>query len=194
MKINIECSEKELYLINKALDFYLRVGAGQFKEIVDHPTFQKFAEDYCRPKRDPQIGDRTNQGEILEIKSKRALINGSIKDGKWSKVPEWKDIKDVKLSTNYDLYHELRRKFEENLCAARDTFTNENLGTRGNWGIFNDNLDNSCVIAFHLYQQIRHELWKSKEEKVNYTVDAYPADACNIKGIDIPNFKIDIKC
>lgn len=193
MKVQIECSENELNLINKALDFYSRVGTGQFREIVDHPTFQRFAEDYCRPKRDPQVGDNTPQGEILKIKENRVLINGSIKDEKWSKIPEWKDIKDVKLSTNYNLYHTLRNIFEKDLCRARDIFTNENLDTKGNWGIYNDKVDNSCVLAFHLHQQIRHELWKVRNEKSNVTVDSFPADACQIKGLPIPDFDVKVK-
>lgn len=36
MKFN----QKELHVIKKALDFYMRVGIGQMTVIKDHPTFQ----------------------------------------------------------------------------------------------------------------------------------------------------------
>ena len=34
-------TEKQLQLIQKSLDFYSRVGIGQFEEIKKHPTFEK---------------------------------------------------------------------------------------------------------------------------------------------------------
>ena len=34
-------TEKQLQLIQKSLDFYSRVGIGQFEEIKNHPTFEK---------------------------------------------------------------------------------------------------------------------------------------------------------
>ena len=34
-------TEEQLRLIQTALDFYSRIGIGQFQEIKDHPTFQK---------------------------------------------------------------------------------------------------------------------------------------------------------
>ena len=34
-------TEKQLQLIQKSLDFYSRVGIGQFDAIKDHPTFEK---------------------------------------------------------------------------------------------------------------------------------------------------------
>lgn len=37
----LKVSEDQLRLIQKALDFYLRVGIGQFNEIKNHPTFER---------------------------------------------------------------------------------------------------------------------------------------------------------
>jgi hypothetical protein len=36
----LSVSEEQLRLIQRALDFYSRIGIGQFTEIKDHPTFQ----------------------------------------------------------------------------------------------------------------------------------------------------------
>lgn len=139
MKVKIECSENELYLINKALDFYSRVGTGQMIEIVKHPTFEKTA---------------------------KRLSTTETKDIDWNK------------------YHEMNTRFNFMLCHERDKFTQENHGTTGNWGIFNKNIDKSCVISYDLYQSIRYALYG--------TVDAYPPDACKIANLPIPEFKIEI--
>ena len=37
----LEVTENQLSLIQRALDFYSRVGIGQFEQIKDHPTFLK---------------------------------------------------------------------------------------------------------------------------------------------------------
>ena len=193
MKVTIECTEKELYLINKALDFYSRVGAGQFSEIVDHPTFEKNVYELCRPVKTPEVGDRTSQGEILEIKEGKALINGSVKDGLWCKDPEWKDLKDVKLSTDWEHFHFIRDTANKVLYSARNVlYGNDDISHNGHWGIYNKQVDDSCRVAYHLHQVIRHELWKQQEEPTQYTVDSYPADACRIADMDIPNFSVKI--
>lgn len=43
----LKVSEKQLRLIQRALDLYSRIGIGQFEEIKDHPTFQRhLANEY----------------------------------------------------------------------------------------------------------------------------------------------------
>lgn len=37
----LKISEEQLLLIQRALDFYSRIGIGQFNAIKDHPTFEK---------------------------------------------------------------------------------------------------------------------------------------------------------
>ena len=195
MKVTIECTEKELKLINNALDFYSRVGVGQFSEIINHPTFQKNLYENCIPKKDPEVGDRTPQGEIVEIKDGKALISGSIykETGHWHNVQEWKDLNDVKLSTDYNEFHKLISFAEESLYHARNILYGDNtMGKNGNWGIYHPNVDDSCKIAYHLHQVIRHELWKQQENPTLYTVDSYPADACTIAGMTIPTFDVKI--
>ena len=103
-KLNVlELTDSQLWLVERALDLYSRIGIGQFDRIKDHPTFERYLEEHCRPKREPVVGDRTPQGEILEIKDGKALINGSVdkKTRQWCDTQEWKKLKDVKLSTDY---------------------------------------------------------------------------------------------
>jgi hypothetical protein len=168
----IELSNEQLKLIQTALAFYSRVGMGQFTEIKDHPTFEKHLYEVCTPKKTPEVGDRTPQGEILEIKDDKALINGSVKDGVWNKEPEWKKIEDVKLSTDYAKYHKLRDEIDEQLNVARNMLYNESIGVNGSWGIYNPKVDESCREAFNMIQVIRHEFWKANPKRSSITVDS----------------------
>lgn len=169
----IELTNKQLRLIQTALDFYSRVGIGQFKEILDHPTFQKSVEDQCIPNKTPEVGDRTPQGEILEIKNGKALINGSVKNGMWCNKPAWKKLKDVKLSVDYGRYHEIRDNVEKMLVQPRNILYGQfNMGYNGNWGIHHKKVDESCREAYDIIQVIRHEFWKADPKRSNITVDS----------------------
>jgi hypothetical protein len=174
-KCIIECNEEQLQLIQRALDFYSRIGIGQFTEIKNHPTFEENLSNICRPDRTPVVGDRTPQGEILEIKDGKALINGSVdkKNKIWCDKKEWKKLEDVKLSTDYSKYHKIRDDVDEMFTDARNhLIQDKSVGTNGSWGIYNKNVDESCREAFNLIQVIRHEFWKLNPNKSSSTVDS----------------------
>jgi hypothetical protein len=180
----IECTDSQLILIQKALDFYSRIGIGQFKEIKDHPTFEKHLYEVCTPEKTPEVGDRTPQGEILEIKDGKALINGSVKNGMWNKQKEWKKLKDVKLSTDYSKYHEIRDEVDKQLNIARNMLYNESIySVNGGWGINNSKVDNSCREAFEIVKKIRYKFWLANPNKSNATVDSTDGNI---------NFKIEL--
>ena len=171
----LELTDEQIRLVMVALDFYSRVGIGQFNVIKDHPTFQKSLYEFCTPKRDVTVGDRTPQGEILEIKNNKALINGSVdkKSGMWCDKKEWKNLKDVKLSTDYSLYHQIRDKADIMLADCRNVLIQDfSIGSNGSWGIFNENVDDSCRIAYDIVQVIRHEFWKKDPNRSSVTVDS----------------------
>ncbi len=192
MKYTIELGEAELQLIKYTLDFYSRIGIGQFEEILDHPTFQKSVENNCIPNKSPEVGDHTLQGKILEIKDGQALINGSVKDGMWCEDPEWKPLDKVKLAPDWERYHETRHIALDKLTEARNLLYGQfDIGKHGSWGIYNPEVHPSAVIAYHLHQVIRHELWKKLDRQPSYTVDSYPADACTMAHLPIPDFKIE---
>ena len=185
----IECTKSQLRLIQKALDFYSRIGIGQFTEIKNHPTFEQYLEEVCRPKNIPKVGDRTPQGKILEIKGKKALVNGSVsKETKmWCDTPEWKKLEDIKLSTDYSRFHSIRDNVDKMLADARNVLINDvSCGVHGSWGIYNQNVDDSCREAFNLVQHIRHEFWKVNPNRSTATVDSsVDSRAC-------PNVKISL--
>jgi hypothetical protein len=168
-------TEQQLRLVQTALDFYARIGIGQFDHIKDHPTFERHVNNMCIPKKEPEVGDRTNQGEILEIKKGKALISGSVKDGMWNEEHEWKPLKEVQLSTDYNKYHALRDDVDAILGQARNKLYGQEydyLSHRGSWGINHPNVDDSCRVAFDIVQVIRHEFWKRDPKRSNITVDS----------------------
>ena len=169
----LEVNNKQLQLIQRALDLYSRIGAGQFEVIKEHPTFERHLANECRPIKEPEVGDRTSQGEILEIKKGKALINGSVKNGVWDKSTEWKKLSDVKLSTDYGKYHNIRSSVDTMLVQPRNMLMQElNYPQNSNWGIHNPKVNESCREAYDLIQVIRHELWKENENRSSITVDS----------------------
>jgi hypothetical protein len=172
----LELTDEQLWLVQKALDFYSRVGIGQFNVIKEHPTFENHLIDVCRPKKEPEVGDRTEQGGILEIKDGKALINGSVSKstGHWCEEKEWKELKDVKLSTDYSRYHSIRDSVDQMLVQPRNMLINDfTLSGHGSWGIYNESVDDSCRMAFDIVQVIRHERWKKDENRNSVTVDSH---------------------
>ena len=172
-KVKIEVTEDQAQIIQRALDFYSRIGIGQMKEILDHPTFERVLYENCIPKKKPEVGDRTSQGEILEIKGKKALIAGSInKKGIWCDKHEWKLLDEVKLSTDYKKYHDIRGKALKYLTNARNLLLDIDISEHGGYGIFNEQVDDSCRVAYDIIQVLRHEFWKENPKRSSITVDS----------------------
>ena len=173
-KVIIETSLENAILIERALEFYTRLGISQFEEIKNHPTYEKFLYKVCTPQKEIEVGDRTPQGEVKEIKDGKALISGSVKDGMWDKEWEWKKLEDVELSTDYSKYHALRDEVDNLLLEVKKVLTNNrHASNNGGWGIYNEDVDESCRIAFDIQQVIRHERWKNNPNKSSATVDSH---------------------
>ena len=171
----LELTDEQLWLVQSALDFYSRVGIGQFNVIKDHPTFESHLYEVCIPNKEIEVGDKTQQGTIIEIKDDNVLIKGSVnKEGHWCEEKEWKKLKDVKLSTDYSRYHSIRDSVDQMLLHPRNMLINDfTLSTNGSWGIYSESVDDSCRMAFDIVQVIRHERWKKDENKNSATVDSH---------------------
>lgn len=165
----LNVTEKQLRLIQYALDFYSRVGIGQLDVILDHPTFQKELTNKLRPNRELVIGDDTERGKVTEIGK------GYIKTIAWGDKEEkiWKDIKNVKLSIDYNTYHEIREKGREQLLIARNILLQEQLPENSSYGIYSGCVDESCREAYDLVQVIRHEFWKKDDNRNDSLVSKY---------------------
>jgi len=164
-------TEEQLKLIQTALDFYSRVGIGQMWAIKDHPTYQNVLYDKLRPKKELELGDRTERGEIVEIGDGYIKTKGSWGNGE--EIRTWTDVDKIKLSIDYSLYHKIRDEGEDLLVAGRNKLLQEDdLSKHGSYGIFNPEVDDSCRVAYDIIQVIRHEFWKRDPKRSSVTVDS----------------------
>lgn len=162
-------SNNQLRLIQNALDFYSRVGIGQMNVIKDHPTYEGVLREKLRPKKTIEVGDRTEQGEVIKITKNRIQTKGW-----WNTKEElrWFPRDQVKLSIDYGQFHSIRDAGERQLNVGRNMLLQEEIHNNGSYGIHNPNVDESCRIAFDIIQVIRHEFWKADEDRKDYTVDS----------------------
>jgi hypothetical protein len=162
-------TEEQLRLIQKALDMYSRIGIGQMWVIKEHPTFEGVLREKLRPKKELEVGDRTEYGEVLEITKNKVKTKGT-----WNTKEEIREYKkdEVKLSIDYNSFHDIRDKGEKILNQGRNILLQHELHDNANYGIHNPNVHESCRVAFDLIQVIRHEFWKRNPDRSEITVDS----------------------
>ena len=162
-------TEDQLRLISKALDLYARIGICQFTEIKNHPSIQRMLEDKLRPQKELEVGDRTDQGVVIEIDTEFVKTKGT-----WSGVEEIKTWKSKpKLSPDWNLYHDLRREADTILNDAKKRLVLDNdLTVNSSYSIYNEIVDESCRVAYDIQQVIRHEFWKANSDKSFIGVDS----------------------
>jgi len=171
----IELSNDQLHLIQKALDFYSRIGIGQFWVIKEHPTFEEFLRDAFRIKTGPiEVGDKTERGIVVEIGPKRKWIKTKGSWGNGEEIKKWDDPKKIKHSVDYSRYHAVRDTIDSILTQPRNMLIQDtSMGQHGSWGIHHPKVDDSCREAFDLIQVIRHEFWKANPNSSSNTVDSH---------------------
>lgn len=171
----LEVTEDQLHLIQRALDFYSRIGIGQFDQIKDHPTFEKHLyKEFALGSGDFNVGDKTTRGEVVEVCPRGEWIKTK---GSWSngeEIRRWEDIENIRYSTDYTRYHQVRETVDNALVHPRNMlYNNIKFGNlHGGWGIHHPNVDDSCREAFDIIQVIRHEFWKRNENRSSITVDS----------------------
>lgn len=172
MNCTIECSEEQLYLIQKALDFYSRIGIGQFDEILEHPTFEKSLHRQFSPNIPFEIGSKTLRGEIIEIDKKGKWIKTKGTWGNGEEIKKWTDLENILYSPDWDALHAMEDAIKQQLNVARNLLYGEEMGRNGSWGIYNEKVDKSCRESFNMIQIIRHERWKLDPKRSSVTVDS----------------------
>jgi hypothetical protein len=166
----LELTNDQLQLIQQALDLYSRVGILQFDRILDHPTVYDVISDRFRPKKELEVGDRTERGEIVEITNKYIKTKGSWGNGE--EIKTWEDKENIKLSTDWGETHKKRDEIRIKLSEIQSLVSGENFGNGGSFGIYNPKVDETCREAFDIIQAIRHEFWKVNPSSNNATVDS----------------------
>jgi hypothetical protein len=166
----INLTNKQLRLIQKALDFYSRIGILQLDEIISHPSIDNYIDDRFTEKKELEVGDHTMRGEIVEIGKDFIKTKGSWSNGE--EIKTWTDIDKIKLSPDWDKVQKTRDGVKNSLNIIKRTITGEYYGDGANLGIHNSKVDESCRDAFDLVQCIRHEFWKEEPNRSHMTVDS----------------------
>jgi hypothetical protein len=171
----LEVTDDQLSLIQRALDFYSRVGIGQFWIIKEHPTFEEHLHDVCTLKKGPlEVGDKTVRGEVVEIGPKGKWIKTK---GRWNgeeEIRKWTDPENIKHSTDYSRFHQIRDNVDVILTQPRNMLINDpTLPQHGSWGIYQPSVHDTCRMAFDIVQVIRHERWKKDPGRSQITVDSH---------------------
>ena len=168
----IGLNNDQLRLIQKALDFYSRVGQGNFNEIVEHPTFEKSLHRQFSPNKPFEVGDQTMRGKIVEIDKKGKWIKTKGSWGNGEEVKIWTDLENIMYSPDWETLHAMEDNIKRQLNIARNLLYGEEIGQNGFWGIYNEKVDESCREAYNIIQCIRHEFWKQNPNRSSATVDS----------------------
>lgn len=171
----LEVTEDQLHLIQRALDFYSRIGAGQFEVVKDHPTFKKHLyKEFATGSGPFEVGDKTTRGVVVEVCPKRRWIKTKGTWGNQEEVRMWEDVENIEYTTDYTRYHNVRDAVDNALSYPRNMLYNniKHRNLKGSWGIHHPNVDDSCREAFDIIQVIRHEFWKRDPERSSITVDS----------------------
>jgi len=170
---SINLTNKQLRLIQTALDLYSRVGILQFDRLLEHPTIDDLIISQITPDKEFEIGDHTMRGEIVEIGDDFIKTKGRWGNGE--EIKTWTDIDKIKHSPDWSKLHDKRNFIRYQLNKLKNEINGDNtvnFGDGSNLGIHNKNVDESCREAFDIIQVIRHEFWKESENKSNITVDS----------------------
>jgi hypothetical protein len=166
----IKLTNKQLRLIQRALDFYSRIGILQFDEILNHPTMDNLLYKQFSPKKEFEVGDQTMRGEIVEIGDDYIKTKGSWGNGE--EIKTWTDIENIKFSPNWTELHKKSDEIKNILNLLKYKFSGEHFGDLGNLGIYNSDVDEYCREAYDILQVIRHEFWKEDKDINKISVDA----------------------
>jgi len=170
-KYKIEIDESQLELISKVLDFYSRIGMLQLEELLDHPTVQKLLEQ--KNKFQLKEGSITNKGEVIEVGSDSIKVrtdDNEIKDY---------TSKDVSF-IDYTKLNKEKKSLINQLIKIKDIISNGDV-VDGYYGVYSEEIDNSCVTSYDLHQQFRHEIWANNPNRKEHSLDSrvYLTDIIN---------------
>ena len=110
----IKLTDKQLHLVQSALDLYSRIGTLHLDVILDHPSVNNMLDEQFTPKKEFEVGDLTVRGVITEINKKSIKTRGWWGNG-GEEIKTWTDIDKIKLSPDWDKIHDTRDKIKNYL-------------------------------------------------------------------------------
>lgn len=166
----IELTNKQLRLIQDALEMYSRIGILQLDKIFEHPSIDRIMMKNNTPDKELKVGAQTMRGEIVEmgdgfIKTKGNWCNGE-------EIKTWTDVEKIQLSPDWSAYHDQKDSAKRLFGEVNRLITNDrNFSNNMSLGIHNENTK-ECREAFDIIQVIRHEFWKENPKHSDMTVDS----------------------
>lgn len=123
---------------------------------------------------------------LIELsESELHLINKSLDLYSRLSILQFRYLKDIPSIANRRVDHDL---LEERFNLLSNVF---GYSLNSGPGIFNrKEVTDDAIVAYDIYQTIRHFLYLERGDTSVGTVDAYPNNACSIAKIPIPEFKI----
>jgi len=167
----IKLTDKQLRLIQNALEMYSRVGILQLYQIIEHPTIENVIHKQFTKEKTLEIGDETMRGKIVEINKKNIKTKGYWGNGE--EIKTWTDIDKIKLSPDWNKIHYTRDKIKDKLNEITCLISGENHSQGVSYSIYSEEVDETCRESFDIVQIIRHEFWKADPNKSDITVDSH---------------------
>ena len=166
----IELTDKQLRLVQDALESYSRAGILQWRYVYDHPSVQRFLQDSFTPDKELKVGSQTMRGEVVEIGDGYVKTKGSWGNGE--EIKTWTDVENIEISPNWNEYHDATHKIE-NLFGEvnRIILQDPTFPDGASPGIHNPK-SREALEAFDIIQVIRHEFWKDNPNRSDITVDS----------------------
>ena len=166
----IELSQKQLRLIQDALELYSRIGILQLDRILDHPSIEGIIANQFTSKEPIKVGDHIGRGEVVEIGKDYFKTKGSWGNGE--EIRKWTDMDALKHWPDYDGLHphcdEIKRRLNDikNLIAKDHSIQSQNAS----YGIHRTKEGEHNLEAYDMIQVIRNEFWKDEENPPQYVV------------------------
>lgn len=169
----LTCSNKQLRLIQDALELYSRIGILQLDRILDHPSVEGMIENQFTSKEPVKVGDHIGRGEVVEIGKKYFKTKGSWGNGE--EVRKWTDMDALKHWPDYDKLHphcdEIKRKLNEIKLLISGDYQIANINA--SYGIHRTKEGQHNLEAYDMIQVIRNEFWKAEENPPQYVVSSH---------------------
>lgn len=166
----IKLTNKQLRLIQDALELYSRIGILQFDRIFDHPSIDRIIKNSYTPDKEIKVGTQTMRGEVVEIGDGYIKTKGHW--GKGEEIRTWTDIENIQLSPDWTEYHNSKDLIRMLFNQINKEITNDpTFSPNQSLGIHNEQVK-ECREAFDIIQVIRHEFWKENPNRSSATVDS----------------------
>ena len=159
----IELTNKQLRMVQEALELYSRAGILQWRYVYNHPSVQKYLKESYSDEKELKVGVNTMRGTVVEIGEDYVKTKGTWGNGE--EIRTWTDVENIEISPNWSKYQNAKNKIEKMFGDVNRIILNDfTFPDSASPGIHNPNSRESLEV-FDLIQIIRHEFWKANPNR-----------------------------